>query len=391
MLNMAALAAMLWAAGGLGAPHGPLPPLQPRTCAQTLFAGSSAALRLPRGATVSVLGAGRIFAGDYVSPAHLDAPAEALIVASRDGSAGALRLDLVPAPPLASTLASVDAECGITLYDRTTLARLGTFATATSPADATYAAGALAWTPAEGSSATRYDPSRGLSPLALGSDASALLYDARSRALIQANRDAGTLTVLEADGARRQIAVGQTPEALVRTNNGDVLVSVTNDDRIVEVDPRSGRVVRSLRVGQRPFGLAVDAAHDVAFVALNSIAGLHASRAGGVVAVDLRTWRVRAVRHDANLALGVAFDATHRRLFVTEELGQVLVLDEQLRSLRPPLHPCALPWLPSIDGAARRLFVACPRESLIAVYNLATLRESAHMTSSPYPLRLVVP
>ncbi|MDE2572447.1 MAG: hypothetical protein KGM44_08000 [bacterium] len=363
-------------------------------CADHIFAGSVLPLHLPHGTSVAVLGPGSIAGDAYVAPAQLTAPAEADLIVSRGAAVNAQRLELIPAPPLAQTLASVDADCGVTLYDRRTLQRLGTFATAGSPADAAYDGGSLIWAPSSGSSGWRYTPGDAPAALELGPNTSALLA-IPDGTVVQANRDLGggeqgALTVL--DGAQsRRIAVGRTPEGLAPTRDGLVLVSLTNDDRIAAVDPHAGGVVRTLSVGQRPFGIAVDGERGLAFVALNSIARMAPSQSGGVVAVDLRAWRIARVRHDARLALGVALDRTRGRLFLTEELGTVLVLDEELRSVHAALHPCALPWLPTIDPAEQRLFVPCPRENRVIVYDLATLREVARMATSPYPLRVAVP
>jgi len=353
-------------------------------------------LQLPRGATATLLGPGSIEDGNYVAPAHLETQSEAIIIASRAGAAGAQRLTLLPAPPLEESLASVDAACGITLYDRATLERRGTFATNGSPADAAYGDDTLFWALATGTAATRYRSDEGLAPLTLGPQTSALLYDASAGMLVQADRDlgnagSGAVTVLEPNGATHRILVGDTPEGLALLGGGNILVTNTNGGTVVEVNVRERRAVRTLRVGDRPFGVAVDPTKRLAFVALNSIEAMRASRAGGVVEIDVRAWRVRRVRHDAGLALGVAVDSPRRRLFVTEEIGGVLVLDEELRSLRPPLHPCGLPWLPTIDLREQRLFVPCPRENSVVVYDLTTLRVVARMTTSTYPLRVVLP
>ncbi|TAM74668.1 hypothetical protein EPN44_10740 [bacterium] len=396
------LLATLWLAldaGGVSLPRaGPLHP-QPHLCAQRIFAGSVVPLHLPNGATAALLGPGSIEGAHLATPAHLDAPAETLVIAERNGVAGARRVTLLPAPALTNTLASVDADCGITLYDRASLTPLGTFVTDGSPADAAYSGNALIWAPSSGSSATRYVPQAGISPLALGPDTSALLDDRPAHVLVQANRDtppgSGAVTII-ADDPRtppRRLPVGETPEGLALTGDaaGSVLVTAVNGGTLSEVDPRADWAVRTLRVGERPFGVAADTARGLAFVALNAVAGMRASTAGGVAVVDLRRWRVRRVRHDAGLALGVAVDPARRRIFVTEELGSVLVLDEELRPLRVALHPCELPWLPSVDLDAQHLFIPCPREDRVVVYDLRTLREVARMKTSPYPLRVVLP
>lgn len=396
------LLATLWIAldaGGVSLPHaGPLHP-QPHLCAQRIFAGSSVPLHLPRGATATLLGPGSIEGARLAAPAHLEAPAETLVIAERNGVAGARRVSLLPAPALVNTLASVDADCGITLYDRTSLAPLGTFVTEGSPADAAYSGSALIWAPSSGTHATRYVPGAGILPLELGPDTSALLDDRPAHAFVQANRDAssgsGEVTIVADDPAapQRRLPVGETPEGLALTGDaaGTVLVTAVNGGTLSEVDPLAERTVRTLFVGDRPFGVAVDAARGLAFVALNAVADRRPSAAGGTAVVDLRRWRVRRVRHDAGLALGVAVDPARHRVFVTEELGPVLVLDEELRTVRPALHPCGLPWLPSVDLDAQRLFIPCPREDRVVVYDLRTLREETRMTTSSYPLRVVLP
>ena len=396
---VAALFPFAWLRASAG--HGviaapPPPPPRPRACAQRIFAGSAVPLGLPRGARISLLGPGRITGGDYVAPARLEAPADALVVVTEGRKAGAQSLRVLPAPHVRSTIASVDADCGVTLFDRATLRPLGTFVSSVAPADAAYVPGGLLWNGSTAGTGTRYAAGAGLRPVPLGAAASTLLYARGSRTLIQADRDldgtpGGTVTLARADGARGRVSVGETPEGLAALGDGRVLITAANGDRVVEIDVRSGRVLRSLAVGERPFGIAVDPGRERAFVALNSIAAMRPSHAGGVAEIDLRAWRVLRVRHDADLALGIALDRARGHLFVTEELGRVLVLDENLRQIHAPLHPCSLPWLPSIDSATHRLFVPCPRKNRVAVYDLTSLRETARLKTAPYPLHVVLP
>ncbi|TAM58636.1 hypothetical protein EPN52_10300 [bacterium] len=401
-IGITLLTALYVALGAGSLPATPAPPPGPSAhpCAQRVFAGSRMPLQLPRGATVALLGPGRIAGADLSVPAQLPAAGETLIVATRGGSASARSVTLLPAPALNGTLATVDADCGITLYTRKSLTPLGTFVTADSPADAIYDRGKLLWAAAAGTSATRYDPAAGLTALRHAPDTAALLADPAAHVVAQASRDLppsgdGALTLYGDDpsAAPHRLSVGETPEGLALSGDtaGSILVTATNAGTLMEVDARTARVTRTLHVGPRPFGVAVDAARGLAFVALNAITAMRPSPAGGVVAVDIHRWHTRAVRHAAGLALGVAVDPARRRVFVTEELGTVLVLDEELHTVHPALHPCELPWLPSIDFANQRLFVPCPRENRVAVYDLRTLRETARMTTTAYPLRVVLP
>jgi DNA-binding beta-propeller fold protein YncE len=117
--------------------------------------------------------------------------------------------------------------------------------------------------------------------------------------------------------------------------------------------------------------------------------------AGSVVTIALRP-KPHAIARSADLAfpVGIALDAAHGRLYVTdEELDAVHVLDAKtLRALRPPLDTCRTPWKPLLDPVDDRLYVPCARADLVDAFDARDLQrvKGAPFATGGYPLAVSV-
>jgi DNA-binding beta-propeller fold protein YncE len=152
--------------------------------------------------------------------------------------------------------------------------------------------------------------------------------------------------------------------------------------------------LRRFRVVDRVFSLALSEGGSRLFAVSNQSVDSPFAAAGSVVAVDVAARDPHVVARSERLAfpIGVAFDGTHNRLYVTDEdTDAVDVLDAQtLRAIRAPLRTCETPWKPSIDRGL--LFVPCARSDQIDVFDLATLHrvKGAPFSTGGYPLAVAV-
>jgi YVTN family beta-propeller protein len=185
-----------------------------------------------------------------------------------------------------------------------------------------------------------------------------------------ANRDAGTLTVVEAaTGAIvRTIAVGNGPhDVAISTPTGKAYVMNELEDRIAVLSASTLQVIRTIAV-PRPHHTKISADGLTLYVGLfnnNQIA-----------VIDTVTDAVRIVTSSANInakAHAPRPSRDGRFIFVPHEIGDELTAIDAssgtvVGGVRPGSQPTEV--LPAADG--RRLFVAMRGEGTIKVYDLAT-------------------
>jgi hypothetical protein len=151
------------------------------------------------------------------------------------------------------------------------------------------------------------------------------------------------------------------------------------------------RVIRKYQSVPRTFGIALDDKAQRLFVVSNMSPSMP-GKGGDVAAIDLRSGRIVARSKRLPFPIGAAYDAPHKRLFVTDESSdRVYVFNSRsLRTLRAPLETCRTPWRPRI--AAGRLYVPCARGNQVDVFDLRTLRRVKHapFATGGYPLSVAV-
>ncbi len=225
-----------------------------------------------------------------------------------------------------------------------------------------------------------------------------LAIDDTTGAIYATDRDldgAGALTRIDPDGAITTRVLGLTAEGIAIdarrrriyvANVNDGTISIVNADSMVE-ERRFKAVARVFSLALSPHGTRLYA------VSNQSLTSPFAS-AGGVVAFDVAGAVPRRVARSARLTfpVGIALDATHARLFVTDEHdNDIYVLDARtLRAVHAPLSTCRTPWKPAIDRS--RLYIPCARANRVDVFSTRTLRRvaGAPFATGGYPLAVAV-
>jgi YVTN family beta-propeller protein len=163
----------------------------------------------------------------------------------------------------------------------------------------------------------------GAGPPASAAGNSLIGLSADGSLLACANRDAGTVTVI--DVARRQklreVRVGKHPECVAFLGGSHRLaVAVHGDDRVAVVDADAGAVAGTVEVFDEPYGVAATPDGRTLFVTLEY--------PGEVVEIDAAAMRVRRTLKAGEFLRGIAFAPREGRLYLTEyRTGTVRAVD----------------------------------------------------------------
>lgn len=348
---------------------------------------------------LSVIGPGSIDSGQFIAPL-VTSPTTSTLIAATQGAVAYSTLRIVP-PPLANRplIAVAAYENGVALHDPKTFALLGYAPIGGPPGDVAFARDGTMYAPdTDGESLARIvrKPWQMLAiqGVLVGNE---VAVDDRTGNVFVSNRDlngAGAVTRIAPDGSVARVDTGITAEGLaVDSARGMVYVGNVNDNSVAQVDERSMRVVRKIRAVERTFGIAFDAKLRRLFVVSNSSPSMQGG-AGYLAALDLRRPGAPIIMKNRAMKfpLGVALDAQHGRVFVTDEsTDQVYVVDERtLRTLRSPLQTCRTPWRPRVFGD--RLYVPCTRSNSVDVFELSTLQRApgAPFVTGGFPLSVAL-
>ena len=146
-----------------------------------------------------------------------------------------------------------------------------------------------------------------------GRSASLLDISRDGRLLACANRDAGTVTVVDAASRRklREVPVGSKPEGLTFLGDSHrVAVAVYAGDKVVFLDADSGDRLRETEVFDEPYGVVSNAAGDRVWVTLDY--------PGRVVEIEATSGRIVRELPAGAFARGISLTSGERRLLVTE-------------------------------------------------------------------------
>lgn len=156
-----------------------------------------------------------------------------------------------------------------------------------------------------------------------GSSASLMDVSADGALLACANRDGGTVTVVDLKTHKklREVAVGRKPEGVTFLGRSHKLaVAVYHDDKVVFLDGDSGAAVGHADVFDEPYGVVSNAAGDRVYATL--------SYPGQVVEIDAASFEVTRTIEAGPFARGLAITPDDRRLYVTEyHTGNVVAVD----------------------------------------------------------------
>jgi len=182
----------------------------------------------------------------------------------------------------------------------------------------------------------------------------------------------------------QSVIAGETPEGIAVVDNGRTFfIGNINSNEVMRFVLQPDNRVRQtgvVRTGTRPFGIAVDPAKRLLFVADNDTAAVSGSRSHpGLERFALPSMRrvgsVISTGSATSLPLGLAVDEELHRLFVVNEGdGNAIVYDVPSMRRRATLELGLTPWLPSLDSRSHRLFVPNARSNSMDIYDTKSLR-----------------
>ncbi|MBV8198773.1 MAG: hypothetical protein JO263_11595 [Candidatus Eremiobacteraeota bacterium] len=376
------------------------------TVAWPYFPGSTIPVRVS-GFTMpyhaALLGPGRLGStGSYEIPDQTRAGSAFLVAGNADGLAAARLSIAKPPDPKRTLLAVASYDNGLIFHDSHDFSVLGVLATGGTPSDtAIDNLGRIAATDTQGSQLTLAT----LAPWVVAHVNDVLFgdnvaIDFESHDIFVTNRDLngnGGLTRIAPDGATKRVVTGATAEGLaIDQASRLVYVANTNDGTVAVVEQASMRRVRRFSAIPRVFSLVLSRDGGRLYAISNQSMSSPFGAPGRAIAIDVRDRIPRVVARSASLTfpLGAALDSKGHRLFVTDEaLGEVYVLDAQtLRQKSDPLRTCQIPWKPTYDPVAQRLYVPCAGADRVDVFDGQTLK---HVAGAPfhtggYPLAVAI-
>jgi DNA-binding beta-propeller fold protein YncE len=187
-----------------------------------------------------------------------------------------------------------------------------------------------------------------------------LAYAPLARKLFVSDEDGRQELVIDvpSSAARRPIALGgEAGNTQYDSTSGRIWVAVQTRNELAVIDPMKDSVVTRVPVPgiERPHGLLIDAAHQIAYVA-----GEANARVG---VLDLRTMRVVGTYPVGDEPDVLAMDSEQDRLFVASESGVIAAFDVLGESLVPlPKYEAAHAHSIAVDPATHLVYV--PLEKL---------------------------
>lgn len=161
------------------------------------------------------------------------------------------------------------------------------------------------------------------SPLLAGTSNSLLDISADGSLLAAANRDNGTVSIVELSSGKvlHEIKVGKKPEGVSFLGASKTLAATCyGDDKVVFVDADAGKVSGEIEVFDEPYGVASSADGRRIYVTLEY--------PGQVVEIDPAAKAITRTMPVGAFTRGVAVSARENRLYVTEYLaGSIAAVD----------------------------------------------------------------
>jgi len=216
-------------------------------------------------------------------------------------------------------------------------------------------------------------------PVFAGSSNSLLDISTDGQLLACANRDAGTVTVIDLKTLNklREIAVGEKPEGITFLGSTHTLAcAVYAEDQITICDADSGKIETRIPVFDEPYGLVSNAAGSRLYATLEY--------PGRVVEIDTRSRRILRQIAAGRFVRGIALSQNEQQVYVTEyysalvraiDLGSAQAVDE---------WPAA-----STDNLARQLIVH-PLRPKIYLSHIRSRVTAAHGEGSIFPYLTVL-
>lgn len=219
----------------------------------------------------------------------------------------------------------------------------------------------------------------GCASVATASSNSMLALSPDGKTLLTANRDNGTVTVVDVGRrtAVREIAVGQTPESVAWVGAGPLAAAaVYKDSKVVVFDAAKGQVVREIQTPVEPYGVVVARDGKLAYVTCEY--------PGVVCELDLQEGKLVREIPVGPFVRGIAFTPDQSRLLVTHYYsGQVSAIDRGSAKVVDRWQGT------SADNLARQICVH-PEFAYAYVPHIRSRIERAHGSGSIFPFITVV-
>ena len=344
----------------------------------------------------SVIGAGTV-GGDGVYHAPSTPGGRAIVVATARGASAAAAVTIVAPPPAARPvmLVACYGDGSIDVRDAANSESIGTTAIGGSADGIAADARAHLAVIGGGDRVGIFDPTSGSTTFSAPVSGArfsevALLaggYAAATDNLADAGRDGvrifGPVAIGRAPALAGSVPAGDTPEGVAVAADGRTFyVTNVNSNSVMRFafDARGdARLTGAARTGHRPFGVAIDDARKLLFVADNDTATLSGTASNpGLEVFSLpslrRVARIGTGSPDA-LPLGIAIDPAANKLFVTNEGdGDVAAFSiDPLRRLAT-LPSGRAPWLPAVDRERGLVHVPNAEDGTISTFDVRTLR-----------------
>ncbi|MFN0053233.1 MAG: beta-propeller fold lactonase family protein [Planctomycetales bacterium] len=160
-------------------------------------------------------------------------------------------------------------------------------------------------------------------PLCAGTSNSLLDISSDGKLLAAANRDNGTVSIVDLAGGVvvHEVQVGKKPEGVTFLGGTHALAATAyGDDKVVLIDGDAGTVQGSIDVFDEPYGIVASPDGGTLYVTLEY--------PGRVAEIDVAARQVKRQLTAGTMPRGIALEPGGRRLFVSEYLtGAVLALD----------------------------------------------------------------
>jgi YVTN family beta-propeller protein len=207
-----------------------------------------------------------------------------------------------------------------------------------------------------------------------GSDPEQFDVSHDGKQLYIANEDSGTLTVVNvATGAiDKSVPVGKEPEGVRVTPDGHwIVVTSEEGNAIYLVDPHTFNVSKSVSVGKRPRDVAFTPDGKTAYISGEFDSSVYTT----TITEAANATQVLQLRKEAR-PMGVIFDASHKRLFVSTGRGGTVAVIEvgTTPKLVTEIQVGARPWGIALSHDGKRLYTANGSSNDVTIVDTATLQ-----------------
>ncbi|MBL4638293.1 MAG: PQQ-dependent catabolism-associated beta-propeller protein [Gammaproteobacteria bacterium] len=166
-----------------------------------------------------------------------------------------------------------------------------------------------------------------------------------------------------------KLQAGEDPETFDVHPNGNLYLSNEDDAKATVLDPKTGKIIKEIRVGLEPEGVAVSPKGDIALVTSESTNMVHV--------IDTASHKVVANILVAARPRGLAFNSDGSLAYVSSEIGNELaIIDTTTHTIIKKVVldiPKSKPMAIKISPDDKTLYLTTGRAAKVAIINAETL------------------